>query len=117
MDTSLITIVSNLGWGGVILILIVFGYLVPKPAHTRVLKDGEHKDQVIGKLQEALDLERQRSNDATQTATVTNQLVGALTTMATANRAAEKSEHQDAADKAEAHATATLDFTGKDIGL
>ena len=119
MDTSLITIVSNLGWGGIILILVTLGYLVPKPTHTRALQDSAHKDEVIGKLQEALTLERQRSNDATQTAAVTNQLVRALTTLAAANRAAEKSEHQDAADKAEAHAltTAALDLTGKDIGL
>ena len=114
MDTSLITIVSNLGWGGIIVVLVVLGYLVPKPAHTRALEESAHKDEVIGKLQEALTLERQRSNDATQTAAVTNQLIGALTTLATVNRAAEKHEHQDAADKAEAHA---LDLTGKDLGL
>ena len=118
MDTALITIVSNLGWGGIIVLLIVLGYLVPKPAHSRALEDSAHKDEVIGRLTEALALERQRSNDATQTATVTNQLVGALTTLAAANRAAEKGEHQAAADKAEARALAAgLDLTGKDIGL
>ena len=119
MDTSLITIVSNLGWGGIIVVLLVLGYLVPKPAHTRALDDSAHKDEVIARLQEALALERQRSNDATQTATVTNQLIGALTTLAAANRAAEKNEHQDAADKAEAHALQAggLDLTGKDLGL
>ena len=74
---------------------------------------------MIEKLQEALALERQRSNDATQAGAVTNQLIGALTTLATEHRALEKHEHADAADKAEAHAHATgaLDLTGKDLGL
>ena len=119
MDSSLISVLSNLGTGGIVIILVVLGYLVPKPTHSRALEDSAHKDDVIGKLQEALALERQRSNDATQTATVTNQLIGALTTLAAANRAAEKSEHQDAADKAEAARAlpATLDLTGKDLGL
>ena len=118
MDTALITIVSNLGWGGIIVVLIVLGYLVPKPAHTRALADGAHKDEVIGRLTEALALERQRSNDATSTAAVTNQLVRALTTLATDNRAAEKGEHQEAADKADAQASALgLDLTGTDLGL
>ena len=118
MDTSLITIVSNLGTGGVVIVLIILGYLIPKPTHTRALEDSAHKDEEIAKLQEALALERQRSNDATQAATVTNQLIGALTTLATEHRAAEKHEHADAADKADARAlTSGLDLTGKDIGL
>ena len=119
MDTALITIVSNLGWGGIIVVLIVLGYLVPKPAHTRALEENSRKDEVIGKLQEALALERQRSNDATQAGAVTNQLIGALTTLATEHRAMEKHEHADAAGLAEAHALATapLDLTAKDIGL
>jgi hypothetical protein len=69
------------------------------------------------KLTEALGLERQRSNDAVQAGAVTNQLIGALTTLATEHRAAEKHEHQDAADKAEAIAHPALDLTGKDLGL
>jgi hypothetical protein len=118
VDTALITIVSNLGWGGIIVVLIVLGYLVPKPAYARALEDGTHKDEVISRLTEALALERQRSNDATSTATVTNQLVRALTSLATEHRAAEKGEHQDAADKADARALASgLDITGTDLGL
>ena len=119
MDSSLVGVLVNLGTGGVVVVLIVLGYLIPKPTHSRVLEDSERKDEVIEKLQEALALERQRSNDAAQTATVTNQLIGALTTLAAANRAAEKDEHQDAADKAEAHALQAggLDLTGKDLGL
>ncbi len=119
MDSSLISILVNLGTGGIVIILIILGYLVPKPTHTRALEDSAHKDEVIEKLQEALALERQRSNDATQAGAVTNQLIGALTTLATEHRAAEKHEHQDAADKADARAlpAGSLDLTGKDLGL
>src|ERR1700750_3366445 len=102
MDSSLVTVLTNLGTRGIVVVLIILGYLIPKPTHTRVLEDSAHKDEEIAKLQEALALERQRSNDATQAAPVTNQLIGALTTMATEHRAAEKHEHAEAADKAEA---------------
>jgi hypothetical protein len=118
VDSSLISVLTNLGTGGVVVILIILGYLIPKPTHTRVLEDSARKDEVIEKLQEALALERQRSNDATQAGAVTVQLIGALTTLATEHRAAEKHEHQDAADKADARAhPAGLDLTGKDVGL
>ena len=118
MDSSLISVLTNLGTGGVVIILIILGYLIPKPTHTRALEESSRKDEVIGKLQEALALERQRSNDATQAGAVTNQLIGALTTLATEHRALEKHEHQDAADKAGTRALpAALDLTGKDIGL
>lgn len=119
MDSSLVSILVNLGTGGVVVMLMILGLLIPKPTHTRALEDSAHKDEEITKLQEALALERQRSNDATQAATVTNQLIGALTSLATEHRALEKHEHQDAADKADAHAhaTGTLDLTAKDLGL
>ena len=118
MDSSLISLLVNGVSGGVVVILIILGYLVPKPTHPKALEDSSHKDEEIAKLQEALALERQRSNDATQAATVTNQLIGALTTLATEHRVAEKHEHQDAAGKAEARALpAGLDLTGKDLGL
>jgi hypothetical protein len=69
------------------------------------------------KLTEALALERQRSNDATQAGAVTNQLISGLVRLATEHRAAEKNEHQDAADAAEARAlTPGLDLTVKDLG-
>ena len=110
MDSSLISILANLGTGGVVVLLIILGYLVPKPTHTRVLEDSARKDETIDKLTEALALERQRSNDATQAGAVTNQLIGALTTLATEHRAAEK--HDGTALPA-----APLDLTGKDIGL
>jgi hypothetical protein len=117
VDSSLISILANGISGGVVVILIILGYLVPKPTHTRVLEDSTRKDETIEKLSQALALERQRSNDATQAGAVTNQLIGALTTLATEHRAAEKHEHQDAADKADARAIPALDLTGKDLGL
>lgn len=94
MDSSIITILSNLGIGGIIVLLVVLGYLIPKPTYIKVSEDNESKDREIAKLQEALNLERQRSNEAVQAATVTNQLIGALTTLASEHRAAEKHEHE-----------------------
>ena len=119
MDSSLVSVLTNLGTGGVVIILIILGYLVPKPTHSRALEDSARKDEIIEKLQEALALERQRSNDATQAGAVTNQLIGALTTLATEHRAAEKHEHAEAADIADARAlpAGPLDLTGKDLGL
>ena len=119
MDSSLVSVLVNLGTGGVVVVLMILGFLIPKPTHTKALEDSAHKDEEIAKLQEALALERQRSNDATQAATVTNQLIGALTTLATEHRAAEKHEHAEAEGKADARALAAgpLDLTAKDLGL
>ena len=119
MDSSLISIVANLGFGGIIIILIISGYLVPKPAHVRVEQESARKDEVIGKLQEALALERQRADDAAQAGGVTNQLISGLVQLATDHRAAEKHEHKDAADKAGEHyaGEGTLDLAAKDPGL
>ena len=118
MDSALIGVLANLGTGGVVIVLIVLGYLVPRPAHTRVLEESARKDAVIDRLQEALALERQRGDDATQAGSVTNQLIGGLVRLATEHRAAEKHEHAEAADKADARElTAGLDLTAKDLGL
>ena len=116
MDSSLIGILVNGVSGGVVVVLIILGYLVPKPTHTRVLEDSARKDETIDKLTQALALERQRSNDATQAGAVTNQLIGALTNLAGEHRAAEKHEHQQAADAATA-ARDPLELTGTDLGL
>jgi hypothetical protein len=112
VDSSLVSVLTNLGTGGIVVVLIILGYLIPKPTHTRALEDSEHKDEEIDRLQEALALERQRSNDASQAATVTNQLIGALTTLATEHRAAENSGHPG-----KALPPGALDLTGKDLGL
>jgi hypothetical protein len=120
VDSSLVTVLANGVTPGIVIVLIIFGYLVPKPAYTRVTEDGERKDKEIAALTEALALERQRSNDATQAGQVTVQLIGALTTLATEHRAAEKHEHAEAAVLAaddRALSAGALDLTGKDLGL
>jgi hypothetical protein len=121
LDSSLITVLANLGTGGVVIILVVLGYLVPKPAHTRVLEESARKDEVIEHLQAALTLERQQANDVAAAGTVTNQLISGLVKLAGDHRAAEAREHQDAADRADARALqqgmVPLDITGKDLGL
>jgi hypothetical protein len=117
VDSSLVAIIVNLGFGGIIIVLIILGFLVPKPAHTKVLEDLARKDEIIDKLTEALSLERQRADDASKAGEVTNQLISGLVTLATEHRAAEKHEHKDAADKAGEHYDGTLDLTAKDLGL
>jgi hypothetical protein len=104
----LISILANLGTGGVVIVLIILGYLVPRPAHARVLEESTRKDEVIAKLQEALDLERQRADDATSAGGVTNQLISGLVQLAGEHR--EHSGHREGS-------AAPLDLTGKDLGL
>ena len=100
------------------LYLFLTGKVHSDPEFRKLETDNGDLRAANDKLTEALALERQRSNDATQAGAVTNQLIGALTTLATEHRAAEKHEHKDAADKADARALpAALDLTGKDIGL
>lgn len=71
MDSSLIAGIVNLGFGGAIVVLMILGYLVPRPSVTRLLRENEE-------LKRALDMERQRSDDAHRAASVTSQIVGAL---------------------------------------
>ena len=99
------------------LYLFLSGKLHSDREFSKLERDNADLKAANDRLIEALGLERQRSNDATQAAGVTNSLIGALTTLATEHRAAEKHEHQDAADKAEARAVPVLDLTGKDLGL
>lgn len=100
------------------LYLFLTGKLHSDQEFSKVETDNASLRAANEKLTEALSLERQRSNDATQAGAVTVQLIGALTTLATEHRAESKAEHQDAADKADARALAVpLDLTGKDIGL
>lgn len=115
MDSALIGVLSNLGTGGVVIVLIILGYLIPKGAHTRVLEESARKDETIDKLQEALDLERQRGNDVAAAGTVTNQLIAAVVNLATEHR-----EHADDVHSGSGGIPAVpvpLDLTGKDLGL
>lgn len=115
MDSALVALFANAGVAGVVIVAIIAEWLVPKPTYMRALEAGNRKDEEIAKLQEALALERQRSNDATQAGAVTNQLISGLVKLA--------SEHHDEHSRAGADSKAlpgargTLNLTGEDLGL
>lgn len=117
MDSSLAAFLANAGVAGVVIILIIAGFLIPKPTHRRVLKDNARKDAEIAKLREALALERQRSNDTTQAGEVTIQLVRGLVKLASEH--GDHHEDHDAAPDGSALPgyQAALDLGGKDLGL
>jgi hypothetical protein len=102
------------GSGGALVVLVIGLYLIISGTlHTdrefsKVEAENAELQKAYDRQAEALGLERQRSDAATQAALVTNQLIGALTTLATDHRTAEKHEHQEAADKADARALAPL---------
>ena len=120
---SYLPYITGSGGALVILALWVYAFFAGKIHSDRDFSKLETDNAVLraanDRLQEALSLERQRSDAVAQVGGVTNQLIGALTTLATEHRALEKHEHQDASDKADAHAhaTGTLDLTAKDLGL
>jgi hypothetical protein len=107
VDSALTTVLLNLGAGFVVVVLIIFGLLVPRPTFQRLLDENE-------KLKEALALERQRSNDAAAAGSVANQLVGALVTLAAEHRASGSRDHPEAADGPKGGPA--LEFTGEDPG-
>ena len=75
MDSTLVTVLINAGVAGVVVILLIAGWLVPKWAYSKL--EQENKS-----LREALQLERQRAGEAASTHAVTNQLIGALVDLA-----------------------------------
>lgn len=79
MDSAVITVLINAGVAGIVIILLVIGYLVPKWAYSRL--EDENRD-----LREALLLERQRNGEIAGTAGITNQLIGALVDLAEARK-------------------------------
>ena len=115
MDSSLISILVNLGTGGVVVVLMILGFLIPKPSYTRVLEESAKKDEVITKLEDALALERQRSNDATQAGAVTNQLIGGLVKLASGHHDEAHALEHDAGDGTSS--AGTLDLTARNPGL
>jgi hypothetical protein len=80
VDSALVGTLVNLGAGFVVVILVILGYLVPRPEFRRLLEENE-------KLREALEMERQRSNEIAQAGAVANQLISALTSLASERRA------------------------------
>jgi hypothetical protein len=75
VDSALVTVLINSGVAGVVIILLILGWLVPKWAYSRL--EAENKA-----LREALQLERRRNEEIASTAGVTNQLIGALVDLA-----------------------------------
>lgn len=120
-DSALLSILSSAGVAGVFCVLFVIGAIFPRSVVSDLKAETADLKAANDRLQEALDLERQRSNDATQAGTVTSQLIGGLIRLAGDHRDAEVREHKDAADRADARALqqglAPLDLTGKDVGL
>lgn len=79
MDTTLVAALTNFGALGTVMVLIVLGWLVPKPYFTKL----EEENRL---LREALNLERQRGTDAEQAGRVTGQLIHALQDLAAERR-------------------------------
>lgn len=71
VDSALIPVFLNAGVAGVVLLLFVFGLIVPK-GHVKDLKEENQR------LREALSLERARGDAAVQATNTTNQILGAL---------------------------------------
>jgi hypothetical protein len=114
------------GVGAIVVLAIVcyafyIGKLHSDPEFAKLEAENATLRAANDRLQEALDLERQRSNDVAAAGTVTNQLIGGLISLAGTHRADDAREHQDAADRADARALqqglAPLDLAGKDVGL
>ena len=122
MTSSWLPLITGSGGALVVLALWVSAFFTGKihsdRDYTKLEADITDLQAANGKLQEALDLERQRSNDATAAGAVTNQLIGGLVKLAGEHRALEQHERQDAAGKADAGAVpSALDLTAKDLGL
>ena len=88
MDTSIVTALTNFGALGVVLILIMIGWLVPKPFFDRLEDENKH-------LKEALRIERQRGTDAENAGRVTTQLITALQDVVTEKHRERRREPPD----------------------
>lgn len=86
MDSSLIVaLINGGGFAGIVVVLMVMGWLVPKWVYKKLEKENKH-------LREALEYERRaRVEASSQGVITTNQLLGALVNMAEKNRPAELS--------------------------
>jgi hypothetical protein len=75
MDTAVLTVLVNAGVAGIVIVLLIMGWLVPKWAYSKL----EEENRL---LREALSLERQRNGEVVSQMGITNQLVGALVELA-----------------------------------
>lgn len=71
MDSSLVTVLTNAGPFGVVLVLIIFGVLAPRSAV-------EDRKEEIRELKAALAAERQRADAAVAAAATTRDILLAL---------------------------------------
>ena len=75
MDSAVITVLVNAGVAGIVIILIITGYLVPKWVYVHLLKENEA-------LRRDRDLQRKRAEEIEGQGEITNQLIGALVRLA-----------------------------------
>ncbi len=75
MDTAILTVLVNAGVAGIVIVLIITGYLVPKWVYTHLLKENES-------LRRDRDLQRKRAEEVEGQGEITNQLIGALVRLA-----------------------------------
>jgi hypothetical protein len=116
MDSDLVSYLADAGTAGVVVVLMITGWLVPKWEYQRAVKESARKDREIEKLQEALSLERQRSDAGTHAGEVTLQLVKGIVRLADQARE-ERARSGLASDKPTADPPATLELTAEDLGL
>lgn len=79
MDSAVIDALVNAGFGGIVVILMLFGWLVPKWAYSRLLEENRL-------LREALELERQRNSENSSQMGIANQLLSAVVDLAEARK-------------------------------
>ena len=116
--SSYLPLITGSGGALIVLALWVYAFVSGKihsdREYTKVETDSARKDEVIERLQEALDLERQRGNDVAQAGAVTNKFIGAMVAIATDRREHAGSGHDGLPAGREA---SPLDLTAKDLGL
>lgn len=85
MDSALLSVLLNAGAGFLVILLIVFGFLVPKPAADHLLKEKDEWKSLYEKerdahqaTRDALVLASQRSDAGVEAAKVTSSLIDAL---------------------------------------
>ncbi len=79
MDSAIVSVLVNAGFGGGVVLLRLFGWLVPKWVYSRLLEENRL-------LQEALEFERQRNSENSSQMGIANQLLSAVVDLAEARK-------------------------------
>jgi hypothetical protein len=79
MDSALLTVLINSGAFGVIAILFMTGWIVPKPVYSKVEKERDTYKQ-------ATEVERKRANEAENNSALNNRLLQTIIDIAVDNR-------------------------------